>query len=95
MPATVSTSNLNDAETAKRVRGAVQELFKTLEEWRVGIRGGIGNEAWEIRVTADGRKTWVHILRGEKGEDNVEAVVQALKGIIVELPQNAWGRAGF
>jgi hypothetical protein len=91
MPAIVSTSNLNDAETAKRVRAAVEELFKKYpEDWRVGIRGGIGNQAWEIKVTAsDGRKTWVHILRGEKSEDNVEAVVKALREIIAELPLNA------
>lgn len=88
MPATISTWNLNDAETEKKVRAAVEELFKKYpEDWRVGIRGGIGNEAWEIKVTAsDGRKTWVHILRGVKGEDNVASAVQALKGIIVELP---------
>jgi tagatose-1,6-bisphosphate aldolase non-catalytic subunit AgaZ/GatZ len=91
MPAIVSTKNLNDAETEKKVRAAVENLFKNYpEDWRVAIRGGIDNEAWEIKVTpSDGRKTWVHILRGEKSEDNVEAVVQALKGIIVELPLNA------
>jgi hypothetical protein len=90
MPAIVSTNNLNDAETEKKVRVAVENLFKNYPEgWRVAIRGGIDNEAWEIKVTADGRKTWVHILRGEKGEDDVAAVVKALKEIIVELPLNA------
>jgi len=88
MPATGSTSNLNDAKTAKRVRVAGEELFKKYpEDWRVEIRGGINNETWEIKVTAsDGRKTWVHILRGEERADNVAAVVKALKEIIVELP---------
>jgi ribosomal protein L23 len=58
MPATISTWNLKDAETEKKVRAAVEELFKKYpDDWRVGIREGINNETWEIKVTAaDGRK---------------------------------------